>query len=72
MPIQYKLDILTALKDAGYNTNTLRKEKLLSESVIQALRENRYITLQNIAKVCELLRCQPGDLIEYVEGPEVE
>jgi putative transcriptional regulator len=72
MPIQYKLDILAALKDAGYNTNTLRKEKLLSESVIQALRENRYITLQNIAKVCELLRCQPGDLIEYVEGPEVE
>ena len=51
MPIQYKLDILAALKDAGYNTNTLRKEKLLSESVIQALRENRYITLQKIAKV---------------------
>ena len=72
MPIQYKLDILAALKDAGYNTNTLRKEKLLSESVIQALRENRYITLQNIAKVCELLHCQPSDLIEYVEGPEVE
>lgn len=72
MPIQYKLDILAALKDAGYNTNTLRKEKLLSESVIQALRENRYITLQNIAKVCELLRCQPGDLMEYVNGPETE
>jgi len=72
MPIQYKLDILAALKDAGYNTNTLRKEKLLSESVIQALRENRYITLQNIAKVCELLRCQPGDLMEYVDGPETE
>ena len=31
MPVVYKIDILAALKDAGYNTNRLRKEKLLSE-----------------------------------------
>ena len=66
MSIKYKLDILTALKKAGYNTNRLRKEKLLSEGVIQALRENKYISLQNISKVCELLKCQPGDIMEYV------
>ena len=67
MPIKYKLDILSALKEAGYNTNRLRKEKLLSEGVIQALRENKYISLQNISKICELLDCQPGDLLEYVK-----
>lgn len=50
MPIKYKLDILSALKEAGYNTNRLRKEKLLSEGVIQALRENKYISLQNISR----------------------
>lgn len=66
MPIAYKLDILAALKEAGYNTNRLRKEKLLSEGVIQSLRENKYIALQNISKICELLNCQPGDLLEYV------
>ena len=65
MPIQYKIDILAALKDAGYNTTKLRKEKLLSEGVIQALREGKYIALQNISKICELLDCQPGDLLEY-------
>ena len=65
MPIVYKIDILTALKEAGYNTNRLRKEKLLSEGVIQSLRENKYIALQNISKICELLNCQPGDLMEY-------
>ena len=43
MPIIYKIDILAALKEAGYNTNRLRKEKLLSEGVIQSLRENKYI-----------------------------
>ena len=68
MPIQYKIDIIAALKEAGYNTNRLRKEKLLSEVVLQALRENRYIALQNISKICELLKCQPADLIEYVEN----
>ena len=70
MAIIYKIDILAALKDAGYNTNRLRKEKLLSESVIQGLRENRYITLTNISTICALLECQPGDLLEYVSDPE--
>ena len=69
MPIQYKIDILSALKDAGYNTNRLRKEKLLSEGVIQSLRESKYIALQNISKICELLDCQPGDLLEFVKEP---
>ena len=30
MPIVYKIDILAALKEKGYNTNRLRKEKLIS------------------------------------------
>ena len=30
MPLQYRIDILQALKDKGYNTNKLRKDKLLS------------------------------------------
>ena len=74
MPLKYKIDILAALKDAGFNTNKLRKEKLLSEGVIQSLRENKYVALQNISKICDLLDCQPGDLLEYVresvERPE--
>ena len=67
MPIKYKLDILFALKEAGYNTNRLRKDKLLSEGVIQALREQKYISLLNISKICSLLNCQPGDILEYVK-----
>jgi len=66
MAIIYKIDILDALKSKGYNTNKLRKEKLLSESVIQGLRDNRYITLTNISTICALLECQPGDLLEYI------
>ena len=68
--IRYKMDILAALKEAGYNTNRLRKEKLLAEGVIQSLREGKYIALQNIDKICCLLDCQPADLLEYVRESE--
>ena len=67
MPIIYKVDILASLKEAGFNTTRLRREKILSEGVIQSLRENKYISLQNVSKICEVLDCQPGDLMEYVK-----
>ena len=53
-------------------TQTLNEEKLLSEGVIQSLRENKYIALQNISKICELLDCQPADLLEYQKEADVQ
>ena len=65
MPIVYKLDVIAELKAHGYNTNRLRKEKLLSEGVLQSLRTKSYISMDNLAKLCALLDCQPSDLIAY-------
>ncbi len=67
MALKYKKDILTALKEKGYNTNVLRKNRLLSEGVIQSLRRKDPISWNNINKICELLECQPGDILEYVD-----
>ena len=67
MPLTYKTDILQALRMNGYNTTRLRKEKLLAESTIQKLRENKPISWANIEAICVLLHCQPGDILEYVE-----
>lgn len=67
MPIKYKLDVLSALKAKGYSTYKIRKEKILSESTIQAFRRGDLVSLDNIARVCELLNCQPGDILEYEE-----
>lgn len=73
MPIVYKVDVLAALKENGYNTNKLRKDKLLAEGVIQSLREGKAISFQNLSKICKLLNCQPGDIIEYAPNqPETE
>lgn len=67
MPIKYKIDMLAALKNAGYNTTRLRREKLLSESTIQALRIGKMVSLENISRICSMLKCQPGDILEYKE-----
>lgn len=66
MPIRYKIDVLAALKEAGYNTVRIRKEKLLSESTLQKFRTGEIVNSENIGTLCRLLNCQPGDIIEYI------
>ena len=61
----YKINILDTLKEKGYNTNRLRKEKLLGENAIQSIRNNKIVGMNALEKICGLLDCQPGDLIEH-------
>ncbi len=61
-------DILGKLKAAGYNTNRLRTDRKLSESVIQALRTGRPITLAQLDIICDLIGCQPGDILTHKPG----
>lgn len=70
MPIEYKIDILSELKAAGYSTYRLRKEKLLGEATMQKIRRSELVSWENIATICRLLQCQPGNIIEYVEDNE--
>lgn len=65
MTIAYKTDILSTLKEKGYNTTRLRREKLLAESTIQQLREGKLVSWTNIDRICALLNCQPGDVLEH-------
>lgn len=65
MPLRYKIDVLSALKEAGYSSYRLRKEKLLSESTLQKLRDGIIVSTDVIEQLCGLLNCQPGDLLEH-------
>ena len=67
MALQYKINVLEALKSKGYTTYTLRKEKILSESTIQKLRVGEGVAWDNIETLCRLLDCNIGDLLEYVK-----
>lgn len=68
LPLRYRIDILRELKEKGYNTNRLRKEKLLSEGAIQRLRHSEPVSWSNIEQLCKLLECQPDDILEYIPG----
>lgn len=63
----YKFDVLDSLKEAGYNTTRLRKEKLLGENAIQSLRRGEMVGIIALEKICRLLDMQPGNIIKYVE-----
>lgn len=65
MAIIYRIDVLASLKEKGYTTTRLRKEKLLAESTIQQLREHKLVSWTNIDRLCVLLNCQPGDILEH-------
>ena len=72
MPLQYKIDVLAALKERGYSSARIRNEKLLGQSYLQQLRKGELVSHACLAKLCELLQCQPGDILEYqaeVEQP---
>lgn len=71
MAIKYKLDVIAALKDAGYSTYKLRKDKILSESTLQKFRDGELISYENLNRICSLLNCQPGDIIKYVNESEI-
>ena len=65
MPMKYKVDVLATLKEAGYNTGTIRKEKIMGEAMLQKIRSGQMVSWATLETICELLNCQPGDLIEY-------
>lgn len=64
----YKFDVLETLKESGYNTNRLRKEKLLGENAIQSLRRGEMVGIIALDKICALLDMQPGNIIKHVEN----
>ena len=74
MAIRYKGDILGKLKEKGYSTARLRRERVFGERTMQEFRSNGVIPYKSINRLCSLLECQPGDILEYVpdESEQIE
>ncbi|CUN87495.1 Predicted transcriptional regulator [[Eubacterium] contortum] len=66
--LEYKIDIITALKKAGINTTTAKNTGLFSQSTMRKFRDNdTSISLDNLNRLCCILEMQPRDLIKFVE-----
>ena len=71
MPMKYKVDVIATLKEAGYNTSTIRKEKIMGEAMLQKIRSGQMVSWATLETICDLLNCQPSDLIEFVRKGDV-
>ena len=65
MSFQYKVNIMDKLKEKGYSSTRLRKEKLLGESYMSQLRRGDMVSWAALDTICTLLDSQPGDLIRH-------
>ena len=65
--LKYKFDIIQKLSEIGYNPRKIRNGRILAESTMTKLRRKQPISWENIDTICCLLRCQPGDLLEWID-----
>ena len=67
MPIVYT-KLFELLKAKGYTTYRIRQEKLIGQGTLTAIKNGTGgLDAKTIARLCEVLECQPGDLMEYVK-----
>ena len=67
MPIKYD-KLLVRLRDNGYNTTKIRRENIIGQGTLTAIKNGTGgLDSKTLARLCSLLKCQPGDLMEYVE-----
>ena len=68
MAIRYKVDVLAALSAAGFTSYKLRREKLMGEATRTKIRAGGLPSWHELDVICGLLHCQPGDIVEHIDG----
>lgn len=64
MPIKYD-KLFSLMREKGLTTYRIRQENIISQSALTAIKNGKSVTTDTIAKLCKVLNCQPGDIIEY-------
>ena len=60
----YKIDIVQALSDKGYNSYRIKKDNLMSQGTLKKLKNKENVTLETLNSICCMLRCNIEDIIE--------
>ena len=66
MPIVYD-KLLKLMDDRGITSYTIKKDNIIGQATFKKIKDGGDIDTRTIAKLCEYLNCQPGDIMEYVE-----
>ncbi len=69
MPIVYD-KLLKLMSEKGITSYTIKKNKIIGQATLKKIKDGGDIDTRTISKLCKLLNCQPGDILEYVEDEE--
>jgi len=64
---EFKLNVIELLKENGYNTTRIRKEKLIGEKTMQDMKRGIVPGIKTLDTLCRILEMQPGNLIKYID-----
>ena len=67
MPVSYA-KLFDLMNQKGLKKVDLRKVYKINPKTVDSLVNNRSVTVDTIIQLCEILDCQPGDLMEYIPG----
>lgn len=71
MPIVYG-KLLKLMSEKGITSYTIKKDNIIGQATFKKIKEGGDIDTRTIAKLCKLLNCQPGDILEYVDDEAEE
>ena len=69
MPIVYG-KLLNLMKEKGITSYTIRQNNIIGQATLKKIKNGGDIDTRTISKLCKLLDCQPGDILEYVPDEE--
>ena len=64
--LKYKVNVIKMLKEAGYSSYFMERNKIFGSRDIQKFRDGVPPGPKVLDRLCTLLHCQPGDLIEWM------
>lgn len=70
MAIKYD-KLFKLFEEKGITTYRIRKENIVSQGTLTKMKNGSgSIDTRTIDKICRVLNCQPGDILEYVPDAE--
>lgn len=72
MPIVVHLDVMMAKRKMSLNELSQKVDLTLSNLSILKTGKAKAIRFSTLEAICKALQCQPGDILEYVEGDNEE
>lgn len=67
MPFKYE-KLFALLKEQKITTYRIRKENIISQAALTKMKNGSgNVDTRTLERLCAVLHCQPGDIMEYVE-----